>query len=420
MEAFTTISLAGFRNHSPRNIRMADRWLWARGLDSGEGPEGQVIPLDPFSNLPVGRQVFWGIPFDIIADGDFAWVVLGDEAWAELPDSVTVPVGASACQLLVCHFLDAVDTTLLRPDEPDDSGAVVAEYILHYADGSNHVHPIRRRFEINPFRRPWGMQAFRAVEQDASHTSPVVGADRDGLTGIVSAARGGPTYLLTALPNPNPESEIESIELRATGTHTVTVAGLTLCNLEYNPFRRSPLTHIEADIASPVEAEIDLGEVVKTHPFPGGLSEDWLDRPEIGVGELLEDQPATLIDVIAARGARLTIRHSRGESAIAWDVLMEKKTAATDDGAVNLRVLEDRDTWVHVRVLDKSTGRESPARVSFYGPRGQYLPPTVTSAISTPIGARTSAATSSLATPAPTTSTVASRSCSPSARCLLN
>jgi hypothetical protein len=375
VEAFTTISLAGFRNHGPATVQLGDRWLWSRDETMGAGPSGHPIPLAPLESLPVGEQIFWGVPFDITADGGAVWVVLGNESWAELPDAVTVPVGARARQLLVCHFLDAVPTTELRPDDPDDSGAVVAEYILHYADGSRHVLPIRSRFEINPCRRAWGMEAFGAVEQDSSHTSPIVGADRDGLTGIASATRGGPTYLLTPLANPKPEVEIAAIELRATGARTITVAALTLCQLEHNPFRRSPLTHIEADIASPVEADIDLGEVVKTHPFEGGLPDDWLDRPEIGAGELLEDQPATLIDAIAARGARLTIRHSGGESGIAWDELMEKKTAATDDGLVKLRVLEDRDAWVHVRVLDKSTGQESPARVSFYGPRGQYLPP---------------------------------------------
>ena len=311
----------------------------------------------------------------IIADGDATWVVLGDESWAELPDTVRVPVGASARQLLVCHFLDAVPTSELRPDEPDDSGAVVAEYVLHYADGSRHVLPIRSRFEISPCRRAWGMQAFAAVEQDTFHTSPVVGADRDGLIGIVSAARGGPTYLLTALANPNPEAEIANIEFRATGPRAVTVAALTLCSLKNNPFKRSPLIHIKAGIARPIEAEIDLGEVVKTHPFRGGLPDDWLDRPEIGAGELLQDPPATLIDAVAAPDARLTIRHDGGESAIAWAELIEKGEAATDDGAINLRALKDRDTWVHVRVIDKSTGQESPARVSFYDPRGQYLHP---------------------------------------------
>lgn len=375
MESFRTLSLAGLRNHGAEDVLIGHRPLWNRVPATGPGPAGQSMPLPPLSSLPTGEQVFWGVPFDITPDGDAAWVVLGKEGWNGLPEAVTVPVGSTARQLLVCHFLDAVRTEELRPEEPDESNAVVAEYVVNYADGSSHVHPIRYRFEINPCRRPWGMQPFAAVEEDTSHTSPVVGADRNGLTGIVSATRGGPTYLLTALANPNPEAEIATIELRATGSRTVTVAAITLCGLEHNPFRRSVLRHVEVDVAPPVEASLDLGEVVKTHPFPGGLPEDWLERPEIGAGAVLEDPPATLIDATATPDARLTIRHAGGESAVGWGELLETGAATTEGGAVNWRLLEERDTQVQVRVVDKSTGREAPARVSFYGSRGEYFAP---------------------------------------------
>ncbi len=396
MEALKTVSLAGLCNHGPRNVWMGDRWLWAVDADAPSAAmidghwdwTADEVPPDRvelatararLGELAVGAQKFWGIPFDVSgdpADPDATWIVLGAGDWAGLPDAVTVPVQARARQLLVCHFLGGVAVSQMRSDRPDDTGDTVAEYTLSYADGSRHTHPIRSRYEINPGRKFWGQLPFAAVEQ--SEPTPVarIGADFAGLTGMTPVEQGAPTYLLTSLANPEPDREIASVELRALGPATVTVAAITLGNLEHNPLQRSPVTLVEADAPSPLRAGIDLGHIVDTRPFADGLPADWLESAEIGTGSGDPgDLPATLIEAYASPDAALSIERDGHNSTVRWGDLLRDGGGATDDGRINLRLVEDRRTWVHVRVVDRSTGRETPARVSLHGPRGEYLPP---------------------------------------------
>ena len=128
VESLKTVSLADLCNQGPRNVWMRDRWLWAVDGDAPSAAmidgrwdwAGDDIPPDRvdlaserarLGELPIGRQEFWGIPFDISgnpSDPEATWIVLGASDWAELPETVTVPVHSRARQLLVCHFLDAV------------------------------------------------------------------------------------------------------------------------------------------------------------------------------------------------------------------------------------------------------------------------------------------------------------------------
>jgi hypothetical protein len=396
VEAFTTLSLAGLRNHGPRNVWMQDRWLWSVeasaptsghtqgtwqwSVDTDLQPDqvDRATALAGFGDLPRGAQRFRGIPFDISPDAgnpDAAWIVLGGDGWPRLPEAVAVPVGAKARHLLVCHFLDGIPVSQVRPDGPNAPGETVAEYVFIYGDGTRRTRPIRNRFEINPGRAFWGDLPFAAVQQFESLPHPAVGADAKGLTGMTESPRGSTTYLLAAIVNPEPDREIATLELRVTGTRTVTVAALTLSSLEHNPLQRSALTAVVADVPAPVAAAFDLGHITRTDPHPGDVPADWLDRPGVGAGTGNADHPATLIEGTAAPEATLTLKVGEQESTARWGDLLKNRAAATDDGRINLRVIEDRDTWVHVRTLDSSTGRETPTRVSFYGPRGNYLPP---------------------------------------------
>lgn len=264
----------------------------------------------------------------------------------------------------------------MRSDRPDGTGDTVAEYALNYADGTRYVHRIRDRFEINPGRKFWGQLPFAAVEQAKPTPHPEVGADFSGLTGMSRVDQGAPTYLITSLANPEPEREIASVELRAVGSRTVIIAAITLCGFEHNPLQRSAVSLVEVDAPSPLEAGIDLGHIVTTRPSAGGLPDDWLEATDIGAGSGNSgDLPATLIEAYASPDAALTLTRDGRQSTIRWGDLLQDGSGTTDDGRDSLRLVEDRKTWVHVRIVDRSSGRETPARVSIHGSSGEYLPP---------------------------------------------
>ena len=190
MKGFQTVSLAGLRNHSYRNARMGERWLWAQAGATEPTDIDRATELTGLAGLPTGEQRLWGIPFDITEDAEHdgaTWIVLGNETWPELPDSTSVPVGATARYALVCHFLDAVPDPVMEHDTEldtlDDPGAHVATYTLRYGDGDAHSHQIRSRFEINPYWRPWGREAFGSVEHNEYLPYATVGADRQGPDG---------------------------------------------------------------------------------------------------------------------------------------------------------------------------------------------------------------------------------------------
>ena len=119
---------------------------------------------EALKTLPSGQQTFWGIPFALGAaeeDGG-RWLVLDREA-------EVVEVAAMARYVVVAHFCnisplpaypDALRLTILRViPEP---GEHLADYVLVYADGSEHRQPIRRRFEVNEAVTNWGQDAFAA------------------------------------------------------------------------------------------------------------------------------------------------------------------------------------------------------------------------------------------------------------------
>jgi hypothetical protein len=135
MVKFTTIDLSA--HFTARGVDGAAAWH----PDIGEA----------LKTLPAAQQTFWGIPFALGAAEEEGgrWLVLDREP-------AVVEVTAQARYVVVAHFCnisplpaypDALKLTVLRAiPQP---GEHLADYVLVYADGSEHRQPIRRRFEIN-------------------------------------------------------------------------------------------------------------------------------------------------------------------------------------------------------------------------------------------------------------------------------
>ena len=131
MPKFKTIPLTSFVNAS-----LSDSQFW------------QSKTAKSASELPIGSQVFWGIPFDFSV-GKNNIVVFSDRTGIE------IPLNQSGSHLVFAHFCDEKATTTVAGQSSDYLNPVVtapgehlADYTLSFEDGSQHRQRIRAAFAL--------------------------------------------------------------------------------------------------------------------------------------------------------------------------------------------------------------------------------------------------------------------------------
>jgi hypothetical protein len=339
--------------------------------------------LEAMKALPTGQQTFWGIPFALGAPGeaDGRWLVLHREPRE-------VEVGAQAHYLVVAHFCNTstgamtTPTVTVRPIL--QLGEHLADYVLVYADGSQHRQPIRRRFEINEAAPNFGHDAFAArphqQEVPLDFRGPLPPAAWGWFqTGIGLSSHEPASYWLYALENPHPDKVIRAIRLEPSGADCLAVAGMTLYAGQEHPLRRHRLESLRVTLPGEmapdgVEATVDLGMVARKYAVPAFVPDEWLNGPVPGWGEPPSPPGPVrqvILDVTASADATLQV----AGRAVPMGQVYEAGAAQSDDGQVRVEFLTPHKTWVHVTVEDASTGRPTPVRIHFRAPDGRYLPP---------------------------------------------
>jgi hypothetical protein len=346
----------------------------ARGQIAWHPQLAQLLP-----HLPRGEQSYWGLPFRLGPDDlEKPGVILLASGRPE----VRVSVKQTATHLCLLHFCDLADD----PGQRSGGGEQLAEYVMEYADGETHTVPIRRRFEINAFTADWGHDAFAAVR--SSSPRPTVASDHRphnwGMmqTGITSD--GGPLQTwVYALENPRPEAEISRLVLRGAHASPVAVLGVTVYEGPGHPLRHVPrkvyrllLPAAEKAMPDQVQARLDMGTVTRLYAAPAAVDEAWLQAPDRGLGEERCSRPSRefLLDATGAEGATLTVQ-VEGKAPHTLDFGEAYSRGKTTDGKARLELVNPRTTWVHVTVVDKSTGKPTATRAHFRGKRGDYLAP---------------------------------------------
>lgn len=164
-------------------------------------------------NLPVGRQTFAGIPFEIIdpSANDGRAVVFCN------PDGppVRVQVPTAARHAASVAFLHSTAFSL-----PPASTAAI--YRLLYSDGSSHPVQIRCGYEIGHW---WGARP-EMLAPPARHDRPVLSA--------LAWSGPNPTWKTTGVfvfstANPFPEKSLDSIEFDASPMCALPHGGLLVC-----------------------------------------------------------------------------------------------------------------------------------------------------------------------------------------------
>ena len=181
--------------------------------------------------LPSGRRAYWGVPFDLGPSEGPCWILL-DGAGSSLEVGLD-----EACAFLVFAHLCDVSHDPQGQAQPADyaagevtrPGERLADYVLVYADGSEHRQPIRRRFEVGEAVWVWGQSAFAArphLEDEPRDWRGPYPATQWGKyqTGVSrSPTPGMLLYWVYALENPFTDKELVAVRLVPTGSGRMVV-----------------------------------------------------------------------------------------------------------------------------------------------------------------------------------------------------
>ncbi|HUW10812.1 MAG TPA: CehA/McbA family metallohydrolase, partial [Anaerolineae bacterium] len=338
-------------------------------------------------SLPQGPQAFWGVPFDLGSDPAPRWLLLDGAQ-----ESVSIDLPAPCTYIVFAHLCDVshdpeglAQPADYVPGEVTRPGEHLADYILTYGDGSEHRQAVRRRFEVGEAVQVWGQQAFaslRHLEDEprdwrGPYPATLWGKYQQGVNR--SPTPGMLLYWIYALENPHPDRNLSTLRLAPTGAGRLAVAGITLYHGQEHPLRRRRLESMRVTLPEPalledVQTSVDLGIIARRYAVPAFDPEEWLaDRPQGWGEEPPPEGPASqlLLDVTASPDATLRVAGSEIELAYAY----EQGEAASTDGRTRVEILTPHKTWLHVSVIDNSTGESTPVRIHFRAPDGRYMPP---------------------------------------------
>ncbi|MCY4466125.1 MAG: CehA/McbA family metallohydrolase [Chloroflexi bacterium] len=337
-----------------------------------------------------GSCAFRGIPF-----------VFGRQATSNAilldGNRISIPAGDRLASYLVfAHIVE--DRALRLPDDltdfcgtqhaagatpGNDLGDLVAEYQLHFSDGSSTSIPIRRRFAIQQAHIEWGASAFAALpHQDDIVASTVADALQLGRMPETGYGRGEtrqnaardafPEHIwLYALPNPQPDKPIREIRCIAKDERAL-IYGISSTQVSAHPLRSRARQKLALWLPAGVkfnalgeldDVDIDLGSVISARAMQAYDRDAWF-------GEATNVQPQSaparaFIEFAAHPNAKLYLRAANG------DLLAHDLAQLEREGRIE--TLESR-RLLRVRVVD-SQGREVAARIHFHGESGEYLPP---------------------------------------------
>ncbi|HET7771052.1 MAG TPA: CehA/McbA family metallohydrolase [Chloroflexota bacterium] len=385
---FAPVDLAPHFNASPSAV--AGRW--------------HPSAARPIDRLPLGQRSFWGVPFHLAPEtstnGATAWVVSGPQQGAATTIPLTGTSDRSPTYLLFAHLCGASPESTPKDDSEFDTtswpGAItrpgerVANYVLVYADGTEHRQPIRWRFEINGSsaanQRPFAARP-QAMDVPVDFRGPYTHVAWGRAQTSVGGGSGGP-YFVYALPNPHPDRPLRALRIESAGDGDVCVAGLTCFFGQDHPLRHRRLESFRLTVPRSLAADpsakdqlpisIDLGIIARRYAIPAFDPESWLAGE--GISTPLPDPPSSVpaeplaelfLDIAASADATLTV----GDQTVPLKPAYEGSAAQSTDQTVRVEIVQPHRAWVHVTVQDGATGQPVPSRVHFRDRHGRYLPP---------------------------------------------
>lgn len=329
--------------------------------------------IRPNVRLTPGLQHYRGLPFRIGGEPPDAERCLIGFA-ADDTNPRVVPIGAPAKNVLFAHAL--LESRIL---EGEPVGAIVAHYVVRYADGAEIRLPMRERFEIAVVPIWWGGLPLLAVPDSNEGLMPRYTGRWDQMgERQAEAEQAWPEYFyLWNWTNPHPERAIESITLVPAGRKMV-VAAITLGHIDEQPLRRTAKREVlvtlpnAEDAARPFDLAVTVDRGIATYPhaLPAQPPDAFLDDPQRGWGQAQNtaNSPA-YTEIAAIPSATITIK-SGDEPLVTlnWGELQRAGTIQTP--RARLQLVDRGRNWVRVNILDDDTGRPVHCRVHFRSPEG--------------------------------------------------
>jgi hypothetical protein len=333
-------------------------------------------------HAPGGSCVCWGIPFEI-ADA----VILADQ-----PVSVDCP--PTRARWLV--FLHASD---IRPMQPGPGGIIsptrglgqlaehAADYVIRYADGAEARTAIRRRHQLGPFDRWWGVNCFESV---AHHKPYPIRAAHEQVrpgwgwsqTRVMVADEGSWVNWLWAWENPRPDTAIAGFrfEPAAGGVviSAVSAGDVASLPLRWQPRRKARLVLPQGEpFQQDLDAEgllpqirLDLGQVISATPrllYPAATdawAQSYKDQiPEVAPHEVLIEYTAHPEACFHLPGGPTGGR------------LIPVSEVEGDAPGGELHAIPPAEQTVTLRVVERGRSRPVPVKLHIHGAWGEYLAP---------------------------------------------
>ncbi|MGW5362940.1 CehA/McbA family metallohydrolase [Actinopolymorpha pittospori] len=321
-----------------------------------------VLGADP-ADPQLGNVEFRGLPF-LIGSEDRA----KDRCFVMPSEPVSVEIGKAARRVIVAH-------RQLEPGGPAGHGVGtrVADYVFHLAGGTTVEVPIRERFEIQITEHAWGRDPFLAVGDTPDYNIDRFEGrwDQTGFRMTEHGKGWAQGYYLWCWDNPTPDAVIERLEIIPRGLPFL-IGGITLGHLEEHPFVRTPGRPVRllvtddavAGSTGVLDLDVDRGVATYPHRLPTGD-----DRPGFGAEHAGPGTSPAYASVAAIPSATLVVRHKGEElGQVRWGDVERDGHAESD--RVRVELVDPGRNWVHVKVLDDSSGQPVPCRVHFRSPEG--------------------------------------------------
>lgn len=334
-------------------------------------------------HAPRGLCVCWGIPFDV-----------------RRPLLVKEKPARVSFKPFVARWLVFLHTSDVAPLEWNKDGFIsptrgngrlgelAATYVLHYADGSESRHAVRRRRQIGMVQRlSWGENCTECVVHRKPCPVPLVSeqaydaprGDRGSFYGVSTTRVQQPDFppwanYLWAWENPHPDKKIVELTVEPNG-FAVILSGLASGSVGANPLRWEPrrkcvVTFPKGAVFEPTldecgllrQIQIDLGQVISAEPR--------MNYPNAVWGRTYNNQTPTLIEneILVEYTAHPDARfHLEKRSVPVRDV-----DRGDADGLCPVRSATQRVT---VRVVERGSRRPVPVKLHIHGEAGEYLPP---------------------------------------------
>jgi len=332
-------------------------------------------------NVPRGKHEFQGIPFGLGPNDEAKKCILS--VGGKSPE-IAVGLRGHATHVCIAHFCN-------WPGDPLDNaagGEHLADYIIRFKDGSEHVQQVRRRFEINLPIIGWGHNSFAAAPAIKAR----VPTDKDDIPwGLLQTGLAPDTMPLApwiyALEIPSPGKELDSIVFRANEDALIAVLGVTLYHGPGHPLRylrrrtfKLTLPAAEKAVPADVRAELDLGVVTRVALPEDTPDKNWTSAVDRGLGAQAAAQGDArrqfLLEAAGSQGATLTVKVPKGaKHEFDFGQAHEKPAVKSADKRATIEILDPGSQWLHVYVCDGSTGKPTPTRAHFCGANGEYIAP---------------------------------------------